>query len=180
MRVSFPGLVTTFFAGFLLTVSSFAVSNAQQVYEPGDIQRVLFVDETQSVQMKDNVASRKGSGNVVVSKQFYVFKGPRAELRTKATLPEFQFETDPGFDDPVYLFRFDVRSDRREIRVARGSGGLALMCIPKDHLIETTVKEIGNGQNQRKHYLLKPTMPLQPGEYCLSRRMSTCYDFGVD
>jgi hypothetical protein len=178
MRVSFPGLVTTLFAASLLAVSLVSESPAQQVYEPGDIQRVLLVDAIQSVQMKDNVASRKGGGNVVVSKQFYVFKGARAELRTKATLPEFQFETDPAYDDTVYLFRFDVRSDRREIRVARGSGGLALMSIAKDHLIETTVEEIGKGSTKR--YRLKPTVPLQPGEYCLSRRISICYDFGVD
>jgi hypothetical protein len=169
MRVIFPGLVMFLFAASLA---------AQQVYEPGDIQRVLLVDGAQSVQMKDNVASRKGSWNVVVSKQVYVFKGPRAGLRTKTKLPEFQFETDPAFDDPVYLFRFDVRSDWREIRVARGSGGLTLMSIPKDHLIETTVEEIGKGATKR--YRLKPTVPLKPGEYCLSRRISSCYDFGVD
>jgi hypothetical protein len=180
MRVSCPGLVTLLFAASLFAVSLFAVSEAQQVYEPGDIQRVLFVDATQSVQMKDNVASRKGSSSVVISKQFYVFKGSRAALRTKTKLPEFQFEMDPAFDDPVYLFRFDVHSDRREIRVARGSGGLVEMSIPKDHLVETTLEEIGNGQNPTKRYRLKPTMPLQPGEYCLSRRISMCYDFGVE
>lgn len=172
MRVSFLGLVTLMFAGSL--------SAQQQVYEPGDIQRVLLVDATQSVQMRDNLASRKGTWSVVVSKQFYRFKGPRAALRTKTTLPEFQFETDPAFDDPVYLFRFDVHSDRREIRVAKGSGGLAPMSIPNDHLIETKVEEMGNGQNSTKRYRLKPIVPLRPGEYCLSRRFSTCYDFGVD
>jgi hypothetical protein len=171
MRVSFPGLVTLLFA------ASFA---QQEVYETGDMQRVLLVDATQSVQMKDSVASRKGSSSVVVSKQFFVFKGPRAALRTKTTLPEFQFEIDPGFDDPVYLFRFDVHSDRREIRIARGSGGLAAMSIPKDHLIETTVEEIGNGQNSTKRYRLKPIVALPPGEYCLSRKIWVCYDFGVD
>jgi hypothetical protein len=170
--VSFLGLVTLLFATSL--------SAQQQVYGPSDIQRVLLVDATQSVQMRDNVASREGSWRVVVSKQFYVFKGPRAALRTKTTLPEFQFEMDPAFDGPVYLFRFDVHSDRREIRVAKGSGGLAVMSIPKDHLIETTVEEIGNGQNSTKRYRLKPIVPLQPGEYCLSRRISICYDFGVD
>jgi hypothetical protein len=178
MRVSFPGLVTTFLAASLFVVSLFAVSEAQQVYEPGDIQRVLLVDATQSVQMKEIVASRKGSSSVVVSKQFYLFKGPRAALRTKTRLPELQFEMDPAFDDTVYLFRFDVHSDRREIRVAKGSGGLVEMSIPKDHLIQTTVEEIGNGSTKR--YRLKPIVPLQPGEYCLSRRFSTCYDFGVD
>jgi hypothetical protein len=178
MRVSFPGLVTLLFAVSLFAVSLFAVSEAQQVYEPGDIQHVILVDGTQSVQMKDNAASRKGSWSVVVSKQFYVFKGPRAALRTKTTRPEFQFEMDPTFDDPVYLFRFDIHSDRREIRVAKGSGGLAEMSLPKDHLIETTVEEIGNGATKR--YRLKPVAPLKPGEYCLSRKIWICYDFGVD
>src|SRR5512140_1891685 len=128
MRVSFFGLVALLFAALLLPDSL-----AQQVSAPGDIQRVLFVDQTQSVQMKDNFATRQGSWSVVVSKQFYVFKGPRASLRTKNPLPEFQFETEPAFDDPVYLFRFDVHSGRREIRVARGSGDLVPMSLPQDH-----------------------------------------------
>jgi hypothetical protein len=172
MRVSFLGLVTLLFAASL--------SAQQQVYGPGDIQRALLVDATQSVQMRDNVASRKGTWGVAVSKQFYAFKGPRAVLRTKTTLPEFQFEMDPAFDAPVYLFRFDVHSDRREIRVAKGSGGLTAMSIPTDHLIEARLEEIGNGQNSTKRYRLKPIVPLHPGEYCLSRRISICYDFGVD
>jgi hypothetical protein len=172
MRISFLGLVILLFAASL--------SAQQEVYEPGGIHRVLLVEATQSVQMRDNVASRKGSWRVVVSKEFYVFKGPRAALRAKTTLPEFQFEMDPAFDGNVYLFRFDVHSDRREIRVAQGSGGLAVMSIPKDHLIVTKVEEIGNGQNSTKRYRLKPIVPLQPGEYCLSRSFSICYDFGVD
>ncbi len=171
MRVLFPGLITLLFAASL---------SAQQQVNPGDIQRVLLVDATQSVQMKDNVASRKGSWSVVVSKQFYVFKSPRAGLRTRTRLPEFQFDMDPAFDNPVYLFRFDVHSNRREIRVARGTGGLAGMSIPKDHLIETALAEIGAGENSTKRYRLKPKQPLGPGEYCLSRSILTCYDFGVD
>ena len=39
MRVLFPGLVTLLFA--------VSLSAQQQVYEPGDIQRVLLVDATQ-------------------------------------------------------------------------------------------------------------------------------------
>jgi len=171
MRMSFPGLVTLVFAASL---------SAQQAYEPGDIQRVLLVDGNQTIQMRDTVASSKASWQVVVSKQVYTFKGQRAALRTKTTLPEFQFEIDPQFDDPVYLFRFEARSDRREIRVARSTGGLTEMSIPKDRLIETTLQEIGNGQNSTKRYRLKTTAPLAPGEYCLGRRISICYDFGVD
>ena len=171
MRLSFAWLITLLFA--------VSLSAQQQVYEPGDIQRVLLVDGTQSVQLKDSVASSKGS-SIVVSKQFYVFKGPKATLRTKTRLPEFQFEMDPAFDDAVDLYRFDVHSDRREIRVAKGSGGLAEMSIPADHLIETALEEIGAGQNSNRRYRLKPKAPLPPGEYCLSRKISTCYDFGVD
>jgi hypothetical protein len=168
------------FALLVTLLSAVSLSAQQQVYEPGDIQRVLLVDGTQSVQMKDTVASSKGSSIVIVSKQFYVFKGPRAVLRTKTRLPEFQFEMDPASDDAVYLYRFDVHSDRREIRVAKGSGGLAVMSIPEDHLIETALEEIGAGQDSNRRYRLKPKAPLPPGEYCLSRRISTCYDFGVD
>ena len=88
MRVSFPGLVILLFAASL--------SAQQQVYEPGDIQRVLLVEANQLVPMRDNVASRKGSSSIRASKQFYVFKGSRAVLRTKTRLPEFQFEIDPA------------------------------------------------------------------------------------
>jgi hypothetical protein len=172
MRMSFPGLVSLLFA-----VSLFG---QQQVYETGDIQSVKLIDGNKTVQMRDNVASSKSNWQVLVSKQVYAFKGPRAALRTKSTIPEFQFELDPAFDNPVYLFRFDRHSDRREIRVAKGSGGLTEMSIPTDHLIETRMEEIGSGQNSTRRYRLKPTVPLQPGEYCLSRKFSTCYDFGVD
>ena len=172
MRMSFPGLVTLLFAASLF--------GQQQGYDPSDIQHVALVEASQSTQMKDSVASSQDSWAVVASRQLFVFKGGRATLRTKTREPEFQFEMDPGFDDPVYLFRFDVRSDRREIRVARGTGGLAPMSIPKDHLIEITLQEIGSGQNSMKRYRLKPTAPMRPGEYCLGRNISTCYDFGVD
>ena len=172
MQVSFPGLVTLLFAASLIA--------QQPGSEPGDIHRVHLVDANQTVQMSDNVASSKTSWQVVISKQFYTFPGPRAALRTMTTLPEFQFDKDPAFDDPVYLFRFDRHSDRREIRVAKGSGGLTEMSIPRDHLIETRMEEIGNGQNSTRRYRLRPLTPLRPGEYCLSRKISICYDFGVD
>jgi hypothetical protein len=180
MRMSFPGLITLLFAASLFA--------QQQGYDPSDMQRVVLVEAGQSTEMKDGAASPQDSWAVVVSRQLYVFKGGRASLRTKTRQPEFQFEMDPGFDAPVYLFRFDVRSghdfdvraNHREIRVAKGTGGLTPMSIPKDHLIETTLQQIGDGQNPMKRYRLKPTAPLKPGEYCLSRNLATCYDFGVD
>jgi hypothetical protein len=172
MRISFCGLVTLLLAASLLA--------QQQPSEPGDIHRVLLVAANQTFPMRDNIASSRSSWQVVISKQLFTFPGPRAALRTTTTLPEFQFDKDPAFDDPVYLFRFDRHSDRREIRVAKSSGGLTEMSIPKDHLIETRTEETGDGDNSNRRYRLKPLAPLRPGEYCLSRKISTCYDFGVD
>ncbi|PYS62089.1 MAG: hypothetical protein DMF76_09595 [Acidobacteria bacterium] len=151
-----------------------------QIDAPGDIRAVLLIEGTQSVQMRESIASRKGRSGVTASKQYFIFGGPKAAVRTRTVTPVFQFDADPAFDDPVYLFRVDMRSDRREIRVAKGYGGLAELSIPKDHIIPTRLEEIGDGQNSTKRYRMKPTMPLRPGEYCLSRNISVCFDFGVD
>ena len=151
-----------------------------QIDAPGDIRAVLLIEGTQSVQMRESIASRKGRSGVTASKQYFIFGGPKAAVRTRTVTPVFQFDADPAFDDPVYLFKLDMRSDRREIRVAKGFGGLAELSIPKDHIIPTRLEEIGDGQNSTKRYRMKPTMPLRPGEYCLSRNISVCFDFGVD
>ena len=79
MRVSFPGLVTLLFAASILA--------QQQASEPGDLQRVLLVDANQTFQMRDNVASSKSSWQVVISKQFYTFSGPRAASGTGIRTP---------------------------------------------------------------------------------------------
>ena len=141
---------------------------------------MLLVEGTQSVQMKESIASRKGRSGVTAGKQYFIFGGPKAAIRTKTLTPVLQFDADPAFDDPVYLFRLDMRSDSREIRVAKGHGGLAELSIPKDHIIPTRLEEIGVGQNPTKRYRIKPTTPLRPGEYCLSRNISVCFDFGID
>src|SRR6266404_382103 len=156
------------------------LSAQRQLDAPGDIRAVLLIEGTQSVQMRESIASRKGRSGVTASKQYFIFGGPKAAVRTRTVTPVFQFDADPAFDDPVYLFRVDMRSDRREIRVAKGYGGLAELSIPKDHIIPTRLEEIGDGQNSTKRYRMKPTMPLRPGEYCLSRNISVCFDFGVD
>ncbi len=146
----------------------------------GELRSVLLINETQSIQMKDSVASRSGRRGIATKKQYFIFGGAKAAIRIKTATPVFQFEANQEFEDPVYLFRLDVRSDRREIRIAKGFGGLAEMSIPKDHIIPTELEAIGNGQDARKRYRLKPTTPLRPGEYCLSRNISVCFDFGVD
>lgn len=152
---------------------------AHRQIEGGELRSVMLIDKTRSLEMKDAVASRRGRAGVMGGKQYYVFAGPKAELRTQTPLPVFQFDLDGPVDNDVYLFRFDKKSDAREIKVAQGSG-LTEIAIPKDHLIATTIEEVGAGRNSAKRYRLKPTAPLRPGEYCLSRDFSVCFDFGVD
>ena len=148
----------------LMLLLTTILSAQGQVDAPGDIKAVLLIEGTQSVQMRESIASRKGRSGIAASKQYFIFGGPKAAIRTRTKTPVFQFDADPAFDDPVYLFRVDMRSDRREIRVAKGYGGLAELSIPKDHIIPTRLEEVGDGQNSTKRYRMKPTMPLRPGE----------------
>src|SRR5215831_1862958 len=120
-----------------------AVFSAQaQGDEPGTIHDLVLIEGTQTVKMKDSVASRNARWGIAVSKQYFTFAGSKAALRTK-TLPEFQFDAEADADEPVYLFRFDRRSDRREVRIAKGAGGLAEFELPKDHIVPTRQEEIG-------------------------------------
>ena len=172
MRVLVPGIVV-----LLLT----SVHSAQRPSAaPGELLGVVLLDGNQSIQMKYTIASRRSHTGITSSTQYFVFGGPRAALRSITRTPAFEFETDPGFEDPVYLFKFDAHTTSREIRVAKGSGGLAELSIPKDHIIQTSLKEIGDGTISTKRYRLKPTSALRPGEYCLGRSSYSCFDFGVD
>ena len=173
MRYTVSGVITLLLATIL--------SATPQAGAPGEIKDLLIIEGTQSVPMTDASASRRTHWGVVAkSKQVFIFENPRATLRAKTALPVFEFDGDPSIDDPVYLFRFDRRSDRREITVASGFGGLAEFALPKDHIIATSLEEIRKGPNSTNRYRMKPTTPLRPGEYCLSRNISVCFDFGVD
>ena len=173
MRVLVAGVVALLLASVL--------SAQLQVDAPGDVTAVLLINGAQSVQMKNSMASSRRLFGIapISSKQYFALSGAKAAIRTTSTTPVFQFEVDPAFSEDVYLFRFDVHSNKREIRVARGHGGLVDFSIPKDHLIPITLEEIGVGANATKRYRMKPTVPLRPGEYCLGRSYS-CFDFGVD
>src|SRR5947207_2295985 len=168
-------------AGVLALLLASINSPQNQVGAPGEIHGLICLDGGHSIQMKDAAASRRSRwGVVAASKQYFVFEGPRATLRVKTSVPVFEFDADPSFDDPVYLFKFDRRSDRREITVAKGFGGLADFSLPKDHVITTSLEEIGKGPKSTNRYRLKPITPLRAGEYCISRNTSVCFDFGVD
>jgi len=172
MRVLVPGII-------MLLLTS-VLSAQSQSTAPGELQAVVLLDGSQSIQMKYNIASRRSHTGITSSTQYFVFGGPKAAVRTISRTPAFEFETDPGFEDPVFLFKFDAHTTSREIRVARGSGGLAELSIPKDHIIQTSLKEIGDGAASTKRYRMKPTSALRPGEYCLGRSSYSCFDFGVD
>jgi len=172
MRVLVPTIVV------LLLTS--VLSAQRQSAAPGELQAVVLLDGNQSIQMKYNIASRRSHTGITSSTQYFVFGGPKATVRTISRTPSFEFDTDPTFDDPVYLFKFDAHSTSREIKVARGSGGLAELSIPKDHIIQTRMIEIDDGAISTKRYRVKPTAALRTGEYCLGRNSYTCFDFGVD
>jgi hypothetical protein len=147
---------------------------------PGDLTGVFIVDGSQLIPLKYDVASRRSHTGLASGKQYFVFGGRRAATRITNRIPSFEFETDAVFDDPIYLFKFDTRSGTREIRVAKGVGNLAELSIPKDHIVQTSLEMVGDGANATRHYRLKPSSPLRPGEYCLGRNSYTCFDFGVD
>lgn len=167
--------------GIILLPVASGLAAQREGTSPGDILRLILVDGGQSIQMKDIIASRRSrAGFYSSSKQYFYFDGPRSAIRTRTTRPEFEFDADASDDDPIYLFRFDRKSDRREITVASGFGGLSEFALPRDHIIATAVEQIGGGQGATRRYRLKPLAPLRPGEYCVTRNISVCFDFGVD
>ncbi len=172
MRVLIPGVIVLILTPPLLAQN--------QTKAPGDLTSVYILDGSQSIQLKYDVASRRSHTGITSGKQYFVFWGEKAAVRTSTRTPSFEFETDAALDDPVYLFKFDTHSRIREIRVAKGGGGLAELSIPRDHLIQTQLQIIRDGPNATKLYRLKPTSALRPGEYCLGRTSYTCFDFGID
>ena len=164
--------------GLVLLLAS-SLPGQRQSDPPADV--VILKDGTHSVVMKATEPSRSGRLGIGSGKQYYIFRGARAALRLTNTTPEFEFYADPSrVAADVHLFKFETQSNRREIRVASGMGGFAVFKIPKDRIIPTSVKEIGEGPNSTKRYAMKPLAPLRPGEYCLAQNSVSYYDFGVD
>lgn len=163
----------------LLVIS--ALAGARPSHPPIEISDVTIIDGLRTLPLHDIAPSSRSRFGIPLSKQYFSFEGKKASIRTTNKTPAFEFVASPGTNvsSNVYLFRFDVRSDRREIRVAKGSG-LAELRIPKDHLISTSIEEIGEGPNSTKRYRLTANVPLGPGEYCLAQGITAFYDFGVD
>jgi hypothetical protein len=166
--------------GALLVISVLAGTHGS--HAQGEISSVTLIDGARVVPMKDSAPNSRGRFGVPLSKQYFIFSGSRSALRTTNKSPVFEFVAVRGFDveSEVYLFRFDTRAESREIRVAKGSSGLAEMKIPTDHIIPAIVEDIGEGPSATRRYRLKPKAPLRTGEYCLAEGFTSYYDFGVD
>ncbi|MEK6337227.1 MAG: hypothetical protein AABM67_20080 [Acidobacteriota bacterium] len=163
----------------LLLASS--LSGQRPADAPANADDVTLRDGAKSVLMKSIEPTRSGRLGLPSSKQYFIFSGPRAALRVSNPTPVFEFYADPNrVASDVYLFKFETRSDRREIRVAKGAGGFGVFKIPKDRIVPTSLEEIGAGPDSTKRYRMKPSVPLRPGEYCLAQSSISYYDFGVD
>ena len=166
--------------GLVLLLAS-TLSGQRQPDAPVDVDAVTLRDGAHSILMKATEPTRRGRLGIGSGKQYYVFRGPRAALRLTNSTPEFEFYADPSrVASDVYLFKFEVHSDRREIKVASGAGGFAAFKIPKDRIVPTSLEEIGDGPNGTKRYRMKPIMALRPGEFCLAQNTVSYYDFGVN
>jgi hypothetical protein len=161
----------------------FSSSGIGQSDAPRTVGKVLLIDGEKSVEMKYSMSNARATMSIFsTAKQYLILPGTVATLRIKNPLPVFEFYADAGLnvETAVYVLRFDRESDRRQVRVAKAKGRKAASGVPKDHTIAGALEEIGDGPNSTKHYRLKPSSPLRPGEYCLVRSNESCFDFGVD
>jgi len=97
MRILVPAILMLLFPAVL--------SAQRQVEATGDIQAVLLIEGAHSVQMRETIASRKGRSGVTASKQYFIFGGPKAAIRTRAV------HNNPFADPrlPVKRLRFENR-----------------------------------------------------------------------
>ena len=99
-----------FFSAIIVLLSATCFPASCQV---DAMQAVLLVDGTQSVHMREVVASRKSHTGLGASKQYFMFEGPKAAIRLKTATPVFQFELEPAFADALRL-----RSNRLRVPCA--------------------------------------------------------------
>jgi hypothetical protein len=166
--------------GIVLLLAS-TLSGQRQSEPPANADAVTLRDGAHSVLMKAAAPARRGRLGIGSGKQYYVFRGPRAALRVTSPTPEFEFYADPGLvSSSVYLFKLEMHSDRREIKVAGGPGGFAVFKIPKERIVPTSLEEIGAGPDSTRRYRMRPLMALRPGEYCLAQNTVAYFDFGLD
>ena len=116
-----------------------------------DVIYLVHADNLVPTEMGD--AKEEGKKNDPV----YTFPGASSPARTPLAEPIFILDSDSIKPDSVELYRMDVKSGHREVKVSGGSrhsGGKAL---------RLSVSKLDRGL-----YKLEASEPLDPGEYVLS------------
>jgi len=150
---------------------------------------VIMIDGSKQIEMKYNSHNLRSSGYNPVpfssTKLRAAFDGSHAELRTLNASPMFEVNVAANAQpsDFVALVSLEVKSDRREIALAKTSGmtGSTSTGFPKDRIIPISLEEIQTEGRAAyyKRYRVKLASNLPAGEYALVVRRSY-YDFGVD
>src|SRR5215217_4528870 len=144
------------------------------LYEEKDGQRRM-------TQMKPTVSAQNRTGGLFTSSMTYGISkvktkanlpGRTADLQIKSTMPVFYFYLDiasgglntasgiPSDPKEFTLVRFNLRSDNREVTIAKsnafgGKGGLS-----DEYVVPFTTTDLGNGT-----FEITPSGNLKPGEY---------------
>ena len=164
-----------------VTMLLFAVTT---LATPQSMTDVVVVDGTERIQMKYSVADNRISSDMFGAEGRKTLNGNRADLRIKNLSPQFLVYSDPAVNlsNSTVLVRFDVKSDRREIRDVKVAMGYVFSSLPKDHVIDVNIEEVRTEPGNRRMilYKLTPKSPLKRGEYCLIRNRTFFFDFGVD
>lgn len=169
----------------LVTMPGFG-SALQQLWQ------AILCDGERRVQMKQRIPVQKtgmrfGPGSIIGVNKSYssdIFHGNKAELRTTNDLVELEVVLPATINasDVVMLVRPKVKSDRRELDVYLGGLGASTATLEKAKVaiaIEAT-KSDASASLQTTIYRVKPSKPLEPGEYLLTLGGNSYFDFGVD
>lgn len=137
--------------------------------------------------------SRVGGAPIfIVVKVYASLNGKRADTRSRTDTPQFELFLNSAANpkSEVQLVKFDIKSKRRQIRLAKTRLFDSSIGFPRDHILPVTVEEIGS-RGGLMHYRITPQSPLRRGgeyaivcgrggEYPLVRDRRMYFDFGVD
>lgn len=129
----------------------------------------------------------------LVIKDYASLDGQHADTRSRIDTPQFELSLNSAANPKtdVQLVKLDIKSKRRQIRLAKASFFKASHGFPNDHVLPITIEEIGS-RDGLTQYRITPQSPLRRGgEYALVRGRRDQYslvrgrglyffDFGVD
>lgn len=146
--------------------------------------RILMKRTSPDSGMNMGKAMIPGVGLFMKTKVKARFNGNHAQLRTANNLPQFEItlRADENISDVVGIAILQVKSERRELEIARAGVTGASSGLRKENQLPVSFEEIqtytGSGMKQIK-YRIKLVNAASPGEYALAVG-ATYYDFGID